>query len=73
MEDVEDEEEEKVEPVMDIDSANLKDPLSVVEYINEIYAHYRKTEVKFSLTLGNVFIFVCVFWNGSPRPSFYCL
>ncbi|PON66236.1 Cyclin [Parasponia andersonii] len=38
MEDVEE------EPVMDIDSDNLKDPLSVVEYVNEIYAHYRKTE-----------------------------
>ncbi|KAM6541140.1 hypothetical protein CsatB_005587 [Cannabis sativa] len=45
MEDVEDEEEDvEEEPVMDIDSSNLKDPLSVVEYVNEIYVHYRKTE-----------------------------
>lgn len=62
MEDVEEE-----EPVMDIDSCNLKDPLSVVEYINEIYAHYRKTEVKFSLLFENVYVFC----NESPRPSFY--
>lgn len=39
MEDVEE------EPVMDIDSGNVKEPLEVVEYVNEIYAHYRKTEV----------------------------
>ncbi|XP_062086618.1 G2/mitotic-specific cyclin-2-like [Humulus lupulus] len=44
MEDVEDEEDVEEEPVMDIDSSNLKDPLSVVEYVNEIYDHYRKTE-----------------------------
>ncbi|GMN50089.1 hypothetical protein TIFTF001_019253 [Ficus carica] len=55
MEDVEDEEEEKEEPVMDIDSANLKDPLSVVEYINEIYAHYRKTE-RFSCVSPNYMV-----------------
>ncbi|KAK9944377.1 hypothetical protein M0R45_009949 [Rubus argutus] len=38
------EDEESEEPVMDIDTSCVKDPLSVVEYIEDIYAHYRKTE-----------------------------
>ncbi|CAB4291000.1 unnamed protein product [Prunus armeniaca] len=38
------EDEDVEEPVMDIDSCGLKDPLNVVEYIDDIYAHYRKTE-----------------------------
>ncbi|XP_075673224.1 G2/mitotic-specific cyclin-2-like isoform X3 [Castanea sativa] len=37
MEDVE-------EPVIDIDSSDLKDPLAVVEYIDDITAYYRETE-----------------------------
>ena len=58
MEDVEEEEEE--EPVIDIDDGNLKDPLSVVEYVSEIYDHYRKTEVKSYLhcqKIENVFVY----------------
>ncbi|KAJ9674958.1 hypothetical protein PVL29_024085 [Vitis rotundifolia] len=31
-------------PVMDIDGSDNKNSLAVVEYIDEIYAHYRKTE-----------------------------
>lgn len=38
MEDVEE------DPVMDIDSGDVKDPLAVVEYIESIHAHYRETE-----------------------------
>ncbi|BBH09881.1 Cyclin B2, partial [Prunus dulcis] len=38
------EDEDVEEPVMDIDSCGSKDPLNVVEYIDDIYAHYRKTE-----------------------------
>lgn len=37
MEDVE-------EPIMDIDDCDTKDPLAVVEYIDEIYEFYKKTE-----------------------------
>lgn len=37
MEDVE-------EPVIDIDSSDLKDPLAVVEYIDDIIAYCRETE-----------------------------
>lgn len=43
MEDVED-------LVIDIDSSDLKDPLAVVEYIDDIIAYYRKTEVSCVLT-----------------------
>ncbi|KAL5856268.1 hypothetical protein ACOSQ4_006070 [Xanthoceras sorbifolium] len=38
MEDVED-------PILDIDSSDLEDPLAVVEYVDDIYAHYWKTEI----------------------------
>ncbi|OVA00604.1 Cyclin [Macleaya cordata] len=33
------------EIVMDIDSSDSKNPLAVVEYIEDIYAHHRKTEI----------------------------
>ncbi|KAL0324867.1 UNVERIFIED_CONTAM: Cyclin-B2-3 [Sesamum calycinum] len=32
------------EPVLDIDSCDKKNPLAVTEYIDEIYAYYKKTE-----------------------------
>ncbi|GKD00915.1 G2/mitotic-specific cyclin-2, partial [Tanacetum coccineum] len=32
------------EPLMDVGEVDKDDPLSVVENINEIYAHYRKRE-----------------------------
>lgn len=41
--------------VIDIDSSDLKDPLAVVEYIDDIIAYYRKNEVSFVLT--NIYIF----------------
>lgn len=40
MEDIEE------EPVIDIDSRDKKDQLAVVEYIDDLYAFYRKSEVK---------------------------
>ncbi|KAI3797058.1 hypothetical protein L1987_39748 [Smallanthus sonchifolius] len=33
------------EPLLDIDDADKGDPLAVVEYIDDIYAHYRKEEI----------------------------
>ncbi|KAL0313899.1 UNVERIFIED_CONTAM: Cyclin-B2-4 [Sesamum angustifolium] len=33
------------EPVLDIDSCDKKNPLAVTEYIDEIYAYYKKTEI----------------------------
>ncbi|CAN1163130.1 CYCB2-4 [Linum perenne] len=44
MEDVADEEEEE-DSVEDIDSCDQKDPLAVVEYVDDLYAFYRKAEV----------------------------
>ncbi|KAL5562355.1 hypothetical protein UlMin_032102 [Ulmus minor] len=35
---------EQEETVIDIDGSSWKDPLSVVEYVNDMYAHYRETE-----------------------------
>lgn len=42
MEDIVEEEEE--EPIMDIDGRDKKNPLAVVDYIEDIYANYRRTE-----------------------------
>lgn len=39
------------EPVMDIDSEEKKNPLAVVEYIDDIYAFYKKAEVIFTCLL----------------------
>lgn len=33
------------EPVVDIDSSDKKNPLAVVEYIDDIYSYYRKSEI----------------------------
>ncbi|MFS8006305.1 putative cyclin domain-containing protein [Helianthus anomalus] len=33
------------EPILDIDDADKNDQLAVVEYIDEIYAHYKKQEI----------------------------
>ncbi|XP_076951269.1 cyclin-B2-4-like [Bidens hawaiensis] len=33
------------EPVLDIDEADKDDPLAVVEYIDELYAHYKEQEI----------------------------
>lgn len=33
------------EPIVDIDSIDKKNPLAVVEYIDDIYSYYRKSEV----------------------------
>ncbi|KAL7085669.1 hypothetical protein ACP275_14G292800 [Erythranthe tilingii] len=41
---VEMEEIEEDEPVVDIDSCDKKNPLAVTEYIDDVYAHYNKTE-----------------------------
>ncbi|GJZ47719.1 G2/mitotic-specific cyclin-2 isoform X2, partial [Tanacetum coccineum] len=48
------------EPLMDIDEADKNDPLSVVEYINEIYAHYRKQEVHYKFELMEETLYLTV-------------
>lgn len=35
------------EPVVDIDGNDKKNPLAVVEYIDDIYSYYKKVEVCF--------------------------
>lgn len=35
------------DPILDIDGRDLKNPLAVVEYVDDIYAYYRKIEVSF--------------------------
>ncbi|KAK4773477.1 hypothetical protein SAY87_028496 [Trapa incisa] len=46
MEDIEEEEEEEeeMEPIMDIDGRDKKNPLAVVDYVEDIYAYHRKME-----------------------------
>lgn len=45
MEDVEE------EPVLDIDACDRKDPLAVVEYIDDIYSFYKDIEVTIQFLL----------------------
>ena len=37
--------EDAEDSIVDIDSGDLKDTLAVVEYIDDIYANYKKNEV----------------------------
>lgn len=41
--------EDAEEPVMDIDVCDRSNPLAVVEYIDDIYSFYKKTEVTLNL------------------------
>lgn len=51
MEDIAEEED----PLIDIDIVDSDNPLAVVEYVDDLYAHYRKIEVNVS-TLFAYFI-----------------
>ena len=42
MEDITDEHDD---PVIDIDGVDSTNPLAVVDYVDDLYAHYRKLEV----------------------------
>ena len=42
--------------IVDIDSPDKKNSLAVVEYIDDIYAYYKKSEVEM---LSPIFLFVC--------------
>lgn len=37
------------DPVTDIDSCDAKNPLAVVDYVDDLYGYYRKVEVKLKL------------------------
>lgn len=43
------------EPVVDIDSCDKKNALAVVEYIDDLYAYYKKAEVHVFLALSRLF------------------
>lgn len=46
MEDIEEkDEEEEIEPIMDIDGRDKRNQLAVVDYVEDIYSYYRKMEV----------------------------
>lgn len=40
------------EPLLDFDNGDKSDPLAVVEYIDEIYVHYRKQEISSCVSPG---------------------
>lgn len=44
------------EPVIDIDSCDAKNPLAVVDYIEDLHAYYRKMEVKSTSAHGVNFL-----------------
>ena len=48
MEDVEE------EPVLDIDGCDKRDPLAVVEYIDDLYNFYKKAEVTECISIFNL-------------------
>nr|KAJ0223396.1 hypothetical protein LSAT_V11C200052330 [Lactuca sativa] len=48
------------EPVLDIDNADKGNPLAVVEYIDEIFAHYRKQEVHYKFELMEETLYLTV-------------
>ena len=39
------------EPIVDIDSWDAKNPLAVVEYVEDLFSYYRKMEVNICLHL----------------------
>lgn len=47
MEDIIVEEEEEEEPILDIDGYDANNSLAAVEYVQDLYEFYRKTEVHF--------------------------
>ncbi|KAL6011924.1 hypothetical protein ACLOJK_002390 [Asimina triloba] len=49
-----------VEPVPDIDSCDCKNPLAVVDYVEDIYAFYRKAEVHYKFELMEETLFLTV-------------
>ncbi|TQE04979.1 hypothetical protein C1H46_009450 [Malus baccata] len=57
----EDENVEDEDPVMDIDGSGSKDPLNVVEHIDDIYAHYGKNEESVSRNFKVMYNL----WGGS--------
>lgn len=62
MEDIAEEED----PLIDIDIVDSDNPLAVVEYVDDLYAHYRKIEVNVSILFAyfivrSLYLFFTVF------------
>lgn len=55
------------EPVLDIDTSDANNPLAVVEYIEDLYAYYRKVEVHLESIVWNIClsIFFIFLFQGS--------
>ncbi|KAB1203542.1 Cyclin-B2-4 [Morella rubra] len=58
------------EPVVDIDGCDKRNPLAVVEYIDDLYRNYKKAEVIYDL-LSNCFICALEDLSSSCAPSNY--
>lgn len=43
------------EPVLDIDGCDAKDPLAVTDYVEDLYAYYRKMEVVLECLLIEIY------------------
>lgn len=54
------------EPIVDIDGCDLKNPLAVVEYVEDLYAYYRRMEVSCS------FLFFFFFSNVVEKLATIC-
>ncbi|GFS39389.1 cyclin B2;2 [Actinidia rufa] len=48
------------DPIMDIDSCDAKNPLAVVDYVDDLYAYYRKMEVHHKFELRDETLFLTV-------------
>lgn len=51
------------DPILDIDVPDAKNPLAVVEYIDDIYSYYRKMEVSIHQ--------ICLLWQNFVRQVTY--
>lgn len=52
--------EEDDEPIVDIDIGDKANPLAVVDYVDDIYAFYRKMEVGNSITPFLFYLFIYI-------------
>ncbi|KAI3864346.1 hypothetical protein MKW92_018130 [Papaver armeniacum] len=64
------------EPILDIDSCDSKNTLEVVDYIDDIYAHYKKTEEKsivntlqFNMSVPTSYVFMKRFLKAAQSDK----
>lgn len=62
------------EEVMDIDACDERNPLAVAEYIDDIHAHYRKTEVQtFFMLVSSLASLIYTYCNKWAYFSYFSL